>query len=146
MTAKEILKDQNRSVVTVAKTANVATAMRTLIENRIGCLPVLDESEKLVGIISDKDILRAVNEQIDSFQQLTVGDLMTSELIVGLVDDDINYIAGLMTKNRVRHIPIMTEKKLIGVISIGDVVKNQMEDMKIENRYLKQYIDGGYPG
>ncbi len=132
--------------MTVAQTASVTAAMGTLIENRIGCLPVLDESDQLVGILSDKDIFRAVYEQIDSFQQLTVNDLMTSELIVGLVDDDINYIAGLMTKNRVRHIPIVTKNKLIGVVSIGDVVKNQMEDMKIENRYLKQYIDGGYPG
>jgi CBS domain-containing protein len=146
VTVKEILKDQNRSVVTVAQTASVAVAMGTLIENRIGCLPVLDKSGQLVGILSDKDILRAVNQQIDSFQQLTVDDLMTSELIVGLIDDDINYIAGLMTKNRVRHIPIVTKNKLIGVVSIGDVVKNQMEDMKIENRYLKQYINGGYPG
>jgi len=146
MTVKEILKDKNRNVVTVALTAAVAEAMAMLIDNQIGCLPVLDESEKLVGILSDKDIFRAVNEQIDSFQQLTVGDLMTTELIVGLVEDDINYIAGLMTKNRVRHIPIVAEDKLIGMVSIGDVVKNQMEDMKIENRYLKQYIDGGYPG
>lgn len=105
----------------------------------------MDENDKLIGIISDKDIFAAVYENQDTFTTLKVSDLMSSDLIVGIEDDDINYIAGIMTKNRIRHIPIMEKDKLLGLISIGDIVKAQMEDMEIENRYLKLYIDGTYP-
>jgi len=61
-------------------------------------------------------------------------------------DDEVSYIAGVMTNNRIRHVPIVENKQLAGLVSVGDVVKTQMENIQIENRYLKQYIDGSYPG
>ena len=76
---------------------------------------------------------------------MTVTDIMTSNIIVGVETDELTYIAGLMTNNRIRHVPVVKADKLIGLISIGDVVKAQMSDMEVENRYLKQYIDGSYP-
>ena len=71
---------------------------------------------------------------------------MTTELIVGIEDDLVDYIATLMTNNRIRHIPIMRGASMIGLVSVGDVVKARLSDMAVENRYLKQYIRGDYPG
>lgn len=145
MKVKDLLKENPREIITTDKSTTIIKAMNLLISNRIGCLLVMDENDKLIGIISDKDIFAAVYENQDTFTTLKVSDLMSSDLIVGIEDDDINYIAGIMTKNRIRHIPIMEKDKLLGLISIGDIVKAQMEDMEIENRYLKLYIDGTYP-
>lgn len=146
MKVKEILQNKPSKLVTVVPEANIIRAMQLLIDNRIGCLPVIAESGRLVGIVSDKDIFTAVYNHQDGFAELSVGEIMSTNLIVGIPDDEIEYIAGIMTKNRIRHIPIMEADQLTGLVSIGDVVKRQMSSIEIENRYLKIYIEGNYPG
>lgn len=146
MKVKEILQNKPGKLVTVAPEANIIVAMQLLIDNRIGCLPVISESGRLVGIVSDKDIFKAVYNHQDGFAGLSVGEIMSTNLIVGIPEDGIEYIAGIMTKNRIRHIPIMEGDQLAGLVSIGDVVKCQMSSIEIENRYLKIYIEGNYPG
>lgn len=145
MRVRDLLRSKDRRVVTAASSTPVREAMRLLIENRISCLPVITDGDRLIGIISDKDIFRKVHETDGVYHELTVGELMTSDLLVGVEDDDVRYIAGVMTNNRIRHVPIVESQKLIGLLSIGDVVKIQMENIQIENRYLKDYIDGSYP-
>ena len=71
---------------------------------------------------------------------------MSTNLIVGLPEDDVAYIAGVMTENRIRHVPIVDRDRIIGLLSVGDIVKTQIENIKVENRYLWQYIEGSYPG
>jgi CBS domain-containing protein len=71
---------------------------------------------------------------------------MTTDLLVGLAEDEIDYIGGVMTENKVRHIPIVEKDQLVGLISLGDVVKAEIKRMQIENRYLKLYMEGNYPG
>lgn len=146
MTVKEILASKSHSLITVKKSTQVSDAMKLLITNKISCLPVIDDDQSLLGIVSDKDIFKKVYDAPDSFGGAEVGELMTTDLIVGLSDDDVHYIAGIMTNNRIRHVPIVENNKIVGLISVGDVVKTQMEDIRIENRYLKEYIDGKYPG
>ncbi|HWR82942.1 MAG TPA: CBS domain-containing protein [Candidatus Deferrimicrobium sp.] len=146
MKVKDILREKDGKLVTAQPAMNVLKAMELIIGNRISCLPVLDASGQLVGIISDKDIFRAVYEHQETFRRFTVGDLMTTNLIVGVADDDVDYIGGVMTKNRFRHVPIVDKAKLIGLISVGDIVKAQIKQMEIENRYLKLYMEGNYPG
>ncbi|MCP4683854.1 MAG: CBS domain-containing protein [bacterium] len=145
MQVKDILKTKNREVVTATTSTPVPEAMKALISNRISCLPVVSDANKLEGIISDKDIFRKIHEDPDGFRDSTVGDLMSKDLIVGLMEDEIAYIAGVMTNNRIRHVPIVDDSKLKGLVSVGDIVKTQMEKIEIENRYLKQYIGGDYP-
>jgi len=145
MTVSEIIKSK-RNVISIAPGVTIKETMKTLIDNRISCVPVVDESGKLVGIISDKDIFKASYRDENGFAAATVADLMTTDLIVGVPDDDLNYISGVMTNNHIRHIPIMDKGKLVGLVSVGDIVKATMSSMEIENRYLKLYIDGGYPG
>lgn len=146
MLVKEIIKTKNQKLITIDAAARVEQAMKLLIGNSISCLPVVGEKDELVGIISDKDIFKRVHADPTGFADATVGDLMSVNIIVGLMTDDIHYIAGIMTKNRIRHVPIVENQLLIGLVSVGDIVKTQIESIEIENRYLKQYIEGGYPG
>lgn len=146
MYVSDLLGTKENRLITAQASTLVVEAMGLLLENRISCLPVLDSENELVGILSDRDIFRSVYENRDSFESQRIGDLMTTDLIIGLSSDDISYIAGLMTRNRIRHIPILEDRKLIGLLSVGDLVKIQIKDMEVENRYLKIYIDGSYPG
>jgi len=145
MLVKRLLKKKDREVITTAADTDVTEAMRLLIDNRISCLPVLKENGILEGIVSDKDIFKLIFEHRTDYRKFKVRDVMSTELLVGLVDDDVNYVAGLMTENRVRHIPIVQRDKLVGLVSQSDVVKAQMKRMAVENRYLKLYINGDYP-
>lgn len=146
MLVRDMLKASPREIITVDPKTGVRAAMEMLISNKIGCLPVLDTGGELVGILDDQDIFRAVYENQEQFEKFTAGDLMTSDLIIGMPGDDMNYIAGLMAKNDIRYIPIMDNQKMIGLISPGDVVKAQMTHIEIENRYLKMYMDGTHLG
>lgn len=146
MKVRDILKTKGREVITIEPSAGVTEAMRLLISRKISCLPVLNESGELLGIISDKDIFKRVYDDPENFVAAQVGELMSTNLIVGIPGDDIMYIAGIMTNNKIRHVPIVEDRRLVGLVSVGDVVKTQMEHINIENRYLKQYIDGTYPG
>jgi CBS domain-containing protein len=146
MLASDILKIKGKEVITILEDVNIIDAMKILLEKKISCLPVVDGENCLIGIISDKDVFKAVYNNQDNYKDLNASQLMTTDLIVGVETDDVDYISGLMTKNRIRHIPIVEEMLLVGLISIGDVVKTKQKDIEIENRYLRQYIDGSYPG
>lgn len=146
MRVKDILKAKDRELISARKETSVPEAMKLLISNKISCLPVLDGDHELVGIISDKDIFYRIHVDPDGFSKATVGDLMTEDVLVGLLEDEVSYIAGIMTNNRIRHVPIVDERRLVGLVSVGDVVKTQIEQVQIENRHLKQYIGGDYPG
>jgi len=144
MLVKELLKNKNRGVITATSSMSIPDAMDLLISHQISCLPVLDEEGILTGIVSDRDIFRAVHKDKVGFKKLKVGDLMTRELMVGVPDDDIQYIGGVMTQNHIRHIPIVEKNNIVGLISIGDVVKAHIDSIEVENRYLRTYITGNY--
>ena len=144
MNVKQLLEQKPSRLITASPDTGLVNAMELLIKNRISCLPVIDK-DQLVGILSDKDIFRAVYDKRSDFESLSVGSAMTSELIVGVADDTVDYIANVMTENRIRHVPIVDGPRLVGLISIGDVVKHQMSSIEVENRYLRTYIEGGYP-
>ncbi|MCH7691333.1 MAG: CBS domain-containing protein [candidate division Zixibacteria bacterium] len=146
MLVKTWLLQKQREIMTTTPGTSLKSAMKHLIENKISCLPVLEDSGELIGIISDKDIFHAAYNDIDILGYGSVADLMTTNLLVGVPDDDFSYIAGLMTNNKVRHIPIMEKDRIVGLLSVGDIVKVQVADMEIENRYLMNYISGNYPG
>lgn len=142
MKVRDVLKGQNRTVRTTSESAILHSVMKSLIDHKISCLPVLRD-DRLIGIVSDKDIFRKVYESPENFRQTKVSEVMTSDLIVGIPEDELSYIAGIMTKNRIRHMPIIENDRLIGLISIGDIVKAQMDDIETENRYLRQYVERG---
>jgi len=142
MLVRTHLEEKPKELVTARPSTTIDDAMDLLINNKIGCLPVVSDNDQLVGIISDKDIFRKIHEKKTDYLSLKVADMMTTDLIVGLPEDELNYIAGVMDHNWIRHVPIVNEDQLVGLISLGDIVRTQTEDARIENRYLKLYTDG----
>ena len=141
MLVKAILESKSREIVTAKPSMTFDEAMGTLIEKGISCLPVVDDNGDLKGIISDRDIFRKIHETKGDYSSLTVGDVMKESLIVGVPEDDASYITGLMSKNWIRHIPIVEDGKLVGLVSQRDIIVSQAEKKEIENRYLKAYLD-----
>ena len=141
MLVKTLLEQKPRQVFTATPTMSVENAMDLLISNNIGCLPVVTKDGTLVGIISDKDIFRRIHQTRGHYHDLTVEDVMSTDLIVGLPSDEVAYIAGIMDKNWIRHVPIVDGASVIGLISQRDVVKYEAKSHKIENRYLNLYMD-----
>ncbi|UCE23391.1 MAG: CBS domain-containing protein [Candidatus Zixiibacteriota bacterium] len=141
MLVKALLENKSKEVITAAPKTSIDEAMGILIEKKIGCLPVVDDNKKLIGIISDKDIFEKVYQTKGKYEKLTVEDLMKTELIVGLPDDDINYIAGIMEKNWIRHVPIVDGDNVIGMVSLRDIHRNYVKAKELENRYLMDMLE-----
>lgn len=145
MKVKDILAEKGTHVVTVSQEATVYEALQTFAANRVGSLLVLDEKGGIVGIVAARDALMAVLRACDEIRTIKVKEIMTQKIIIGDPDDDLDSVEVIMTENRIRHLPIIKDNKLAGIISIGDVVKAQLKNIHVENRYLKDYILGKYP-
>jgi len=141
MLLKDILDAKGRNVLTISPDASLADVVHKLVINRCGAL-VVCQGATMVGIISERDILRALAEITEPLDQVSVEVHMTEEVISGAPDDNINKVMGLMTSYRIRHLPIVDDGDLAGMISIGDIVKAQHDQLTIENHYLKNYIQG----
>lgn len=144
MKVKEILKKKSSDVITAKPHHTLQEASKLLANYKIGVLVVVDDANKPVGIISERDIVRAVADGNDKALSRKVSDFMTKDLIIALMDDDLGYLSNTMTNKRIRHLPIMDGDTLSGIVSIGDVVKAQLEDVETEAHTLRQYINGGY--
>ncbi|MEE9555578.1 MAG: CBS domain-containing protein [candidate division Zixibacteria bacterium] len=144
MKASDILKEKGSMVRTISPDKTVIQALQSMIENKVGSLVVTERGNTPVGIITERDILRHAG-RTDAWKETSISKIMTKNLIIGFPGDDIEVIMALMTQNRFRHVPILQDKKLAGIISIGDIVKAKLKDVKAENRYLNAYIMGKYP-
>jgi CBS domain-containing protein len=141
MRVRNLLSEKPRDVITATPATTVDEAMEMLIRHNIGCLPVVDETGKLVGIVSDKDIFKKVHETKGNYHSLTVNDIMTAELVIGLLDDELTEVAGIMDEKWIRHVPILDGEQIVGIISQRDIISTQAKHMEFENRYLNLYMD-----
>lgn len=141
MKIREILASKGSDVVTVDPDATVLEAMRVLVEHNIGSVVVVVDGE-VEGILTERDVLRLGAEGPDRLASTRVRDAMTTDLVIAVPDDRIDYAMEVMTNNRVRHLPILEEGSLRGIVSIGDVVKASKNTVEAENRYLRDYIKG----
>lgn len=142
MKAKDILKIKGPEVVTISEKRTVSEAIESLVKNNIGVLLVLNEEAKLSGIISERDIIRAIHHDSSNYGEKTVGEVMTKRILYADYEDSIEYLESIMTNNRIRHIPIMHDNILAGLISIGDVVKYMLKEKDAENKYLLDFLSG----
>ena len=140
MKLREILLSKGQHVYSASPTDSLAEVVNALVDHNCGALVVLEE-ERMVGIISERDVLRACAELAHPMEEL-VSARMTRELVTGTPEDNVEDVMGLLTNHRIRHLPIKDGDKLVGVISIGDIVKAQYQELSNENRLLKQYIQG----
>jgi len=142
MRIRDILRDKGEEVVTISPGHTVYGAIKVLVEHDIGALVVEDGGE-IRGIFTERDILRLAAGDLGDLQETPVGDVMETDLVVGVADDALDYVMEIMTRNRIRHLPIVEEGELAGIVSIGDVVNAMRKEIEAENRYLRDYIAGG---
>ena len=141
MKVREILAIKGEHVHTIEPERTILDAVALLVEHGIGALLVRDAAGTVAGIISERDVLRVSRDRSSALGSLRVADVMTRDLIVCVPDDDVDYAMGIVTKNRVRHLPVMDDGRVAGMISIGDLVKARLDAAEYENRYLREYIE-----
>lgn len=144
MTLQEILRVKGSRVHGIRVEATLDDVVQTLTEHNCGSLVVSerpgDSPGKVVGIITERDILRACAARRGPLDSLKVADFMTRDMVTGTPSDSVEETMGLMTDRRIRHLPILDQGELVGLISIGDVVKALHDQAAMENHYLKSYI------
>jgi CBS domain-containing protein len=145
MKVEDILGVKGRVVHCIGSDATLQEVVALLIEHRIGALVVSRPSatspgEELAGIITERDILHCCAAGSRPLAEVKVSEVMSAPLIAGTLDDELEEVMGLMTTRRIRHLPVLCEGRLVGIVSIGDVVKAQHERLATENRFMKDYI------
>lgn len=141
MRIRDILRSKGGSVVAVGPDQPVLSAVRVLSEHRIGAV-VVRQGDRLLGILSERDILNLAAGDPARLETAQVEEVMTRELITGTPDDDLNDVMNTMTENRIRHLPVVVDGALEGIVSIGDIVNAVRRSVETENRHLKDYIHG----
>ncbi|MGI9354368.1 MAG: CBS domain-containing protein [Rhizobiaceae bacterium] len=139
MSVREILTDKGTDVVTAAKGSSITDVAAQLAQHGIGALIVMDD-EKVCGIASERDLIRAINAKGASALSDPIDSCMTAKVISCAPGDTIDHLMELMTKGRFRHLPVVENGKLAGIVSIGDVVKRKIEQAERDAEELKRYI------
>lgn len=139
MTIASIIASAGHNIFTASKSESVGEVVARLAEHRIGALPVVDDG-KVVGIFSERDIVYGVARYGSAFLAKTVGDVMTSPAITVTGETAILSALSMMTKRRIRHLPVIDDGRLTGFVSIGDLVKHRIEKIEAEAAAMRDYI------
>lgn len=142
MTIAAILKHKGHEVAHVAPTATIAEVVQQLASRRIGAVLVLDSTDQLLGIVSERDIVGSLAEHGKRTLEMTAAQLMTRNLHTATMDTTVPQATEMMTTGRFRHLPVMSGSKLIGIVSIGDIVKARLSQQEQEVDSLKAYVAG----
>lgn len=137
MRVADLIKKKGSSVITLPSTATVAELLETLDDNRIGAVLVVDGGE-VMGIASERDVVHHLRGGADSSAPLS--QMMTAEVRTCTPDDDLVQLATTMTEGRFRHMPVVSDRGLAGIVSIGDVVKARLDALEAERDHLENYL------
>jgi CBS domain-containing protein len=139
-TVSSVLKHKGHEVVTVAPQQTVTWVVEVLARNRIGAVPVINDEGLLVGIISERDVIRGMSKYAEGVLTLPADQLMTHDVKTCTSEDQLVDIMEVMTLQRIRHLPVIQNGALHGIVSIGDVVKQRLEEVQSEAEELRSYI------
>ena len=142
MTIAAILKQKGSSVAQVAPTTTIAEVAKLLREKRIGAVLVLDSADQLLGIVSERDIVSCLAERGAQVLEMTAAQLMTRDLHTATPKTSVPEAMAQMTERRVRHLPVLDDGRLVGIVSIGDIVKARIDQQAQEVDSLKAYVAG----
>lgn len=137
MKVSEILRAKGSDVMTVRPSETVDTLAHRLRMARVGALVVSQDGKKIDGIVSERDIVHAIAEHGTSAVSKTVSDLMTHRVTTCAPDERISAVAKMMTVNRIRHVPVVDQGSLVGIVSLGDVVKHRLDEIQLEADVLR---------
>ncbi len=142
MNVRNILQDKGRKIYAVNEDATIRQAVEMLKSHNIGALLVTDNNGQLSGILSERDIIRRSLNQETGFRDEHVSKSMTSDVVSVAPDIGINEVMEIMTNSRIRHIPVVENGDIVGLVSIGDVVKRKIAEAEGEAAALRDYISG----
>jgi len=142
MKISDLLAQKGEAVEVIGATATIAEAVRLLRLRSIGSLVVSSDGRSVDGILSERDIVRLLADDGDAALGMHVGDAMTTPVITCEPTDDVIPLMALMTDQRIRHIPVVHNQRLVGIISIGDVVKSRVEQLERDRKELLEYVSG----
>ena len=142
MNVETILRTKGRHVVTTAPNTRISAAIALLRRHGIGALVVSNDGRSVDGILSERDIVHALADQGDKALGLDVSQLMSRRVITCKPGDSVADLMALMTERRIRHLPVMERGTLAGIVSIGDVVKNRLDEVESEAASMREFITG----
>ena len=140
MPGKLVSRMSERKCFTLSETDTIKSASQNFDEKKVGCMPVLDKNKNVVGILSERDLSRSI--YVEKFNlTMPITNLMTKNLVTCDLNTSVTELMNEMTEKKIRHILIMDSNKLLGIVSIGDVVNHLINKIKEENKNLKDYIN-----
>lgn len=142
MHVRDVLKSKGGKIISIGPDATVAEAIARLVQNNIGSLPIVDAQGCLLGIISERDVLRGIHNHGEGFYSMLVAEFMTPGPVTCDLDADVNEVMGQMSDRRIAKVPVLHESQLVGIVSVGDVIKVLYDQVSSENQHLMSYIHG----
>lgn len=140
MFVKEILHEKGYDVHTIENNVTLMEVVDELVDRKCGSLVVVDSAGKMIGIVTERDILRACAERHTPLAETSLDEAVIRNLVTAQLTDKVGDLMGVMTERRIRHLPVVEDDELVGLVSIGDVVKAQHAELRVENQFLKEYI------
>ena len=135
MKIRDLLKIKSRPVITVDPNETVTAAIQKLVDNDRGSLSVCNDKGELVGIITERDIVRKCFARSAAIASTKVRDVMTEQVAIGIPEDDLGYVISVMKQKRIRHIPIVDNQKVVGMVSMRDLLDMQLDQAEAQIRY-----------
>ncbi len=143
MRVSEVLASKGSDAIfTISPDASIRELLDVLADRNVGAMIVSDDGETMIGIVSERDVVRKLRD-VDNAREVTVASIMTTDVQVAGPEDSFTSLMLAMTEHRVRHIPVLDDGRLVGVLSIGDAVKHRMEQLEFERDQLNKYVSGG---
>lgn len=142
MLVSDLLRRKGDFVATASPDLTVAALLDLLAEHQVGAVVVSDDGASVSGIVSERDVVRAMRTAGAALLERPVGELMTADVISATPTEPVENMMRLMTERRIRHVPVVSDGRLCGIISIGDVVKSRIDDLESERAHLIGYISG----
>lgn len=143
MTVRAMLKDKTGGVITIRPDVSLRDAVALLSQRRIGAVVVSGDGERVDGILSERDLVHALHSRGSALLDSQVQEIMTRDVITCAPDMALTQVMETMTRGRFRHLPVLENGKLVGIISIGDAVKSRLSELEGETTQLRAYIAGG---
>ena len=142
MRVRDVLQTKGGRIITIGPDATATEAVARMVENNIGSLPVVEPDGRLVGVISERDLMRELHDRGEQFPRAMIRAVMTLDPITCDIDDEVDAVMGLMSDRRIAKVPVTDRGRLAGIVSVGDVVKLLYEKAQAENHHLMDYLYG----
>jgi CBS domain-containing protein len=142
MRISDVLRGKGSTVATVEPGMSIASLVGELARHNVGALVVMTDGQ-VVGIVSERDVVRQLHERGAGLLDATVAEIMTTSVVTCLPTDSVDSLAATMTERRIRHMPVLQDGALAGIVSIGDVVKSRIGELESDREQLETYIAGG---